>query len=222
MKKLIVFTLVLASVGFTASAQEKREAKAPKMEEKMRMHDKKAMQELNLTEAQKTQLKADREASKAKLEAIKNDASLSEQQKAEKAKAVHQEQKTKMQALLTTEQKAKMDESRKAAQLKGKEISEKKKQAYKDLNLTSEQSAKMKAQREASQAKIAEIKNNSSLTDEQKKEQIKSVMKSSKSDMKNILTEEQMKKMQEMKKDRHGKGMRKGRMKKAGIQPAVS
>jgi Spy/CpxP family protein refolding chaperone len=220
MKKLIAFTLVLASVGFTATAQERRDVKTPRTEGKMRMHDKKTMQELNLTESQKAELKAQRESAKAQLEAIKADASLTDAQKAEKAKVIHQEQKTKMQALLTTEQKAKMAESRKAQAAKGKEMGEKRKQAYNDLNLTSDQSAKLKAQKEASKTKIDAIKNNSSLTEEQKKAQVKEVMKSSKADMKNILTAEQMKKMQEMKKNHHRKGMKDGKMKKE--TPAVS
>lgn len=218
MKKLIAFTLAVAVVGFSASAQERREAKTPRTEQKMKMHDKKTMQELNLTDAQKTELKAQREAAKTQLESIKADASLTDAQKAEKAKAIHQEQKTKMQALLTTEQKAKLEQSRQAAKERGKEMGEKKKQALKDLNLTSEQSAKLKSQREASKAKIDAIKSNSSLTEEQKKAQIKEVMKSSKADMKNVLTAEQMKKMQEMKKERHGKG----RKTKRSTTPAVS
>lgn len=217
MKKLIAFTLVLASVGFTATAQERREVKTPRTEDKMRMYDKKAMQDLNLTEAQKTQLKAQREASKTQLEAIKNDASLTQQQKMEKAKVIHQEQKTKMQALLTTEQKAKLEQSRNASKDGRKEMGEKRKEAFKDLNLTADQSAKLKAQKEASKAKIDAIKANSSLTEEQKKAQVKEVMKSSKADMKNILTADQMKKMQEMKKDRHGKG--KGRKMKTQATP---
>ncbi len=218
MKKLIAFTLAVAVVGFSASAQERREAKTPRTEQKMKMHDKKTMQELNLTEAQKTELKAQREAAKTQLESIKTDASLTDAQKAEKAKAIHQEQKAKMQALLTTEQKAKLEQSRQTAKERGKEMGEKKKQAFKDLNLTSEQSAKLKSQREASKTKIDAIKNNSSLTEEQKKAQIKEVMKSSKADMKNILTAEQLKKMQEMKKNKHGKG----RKMKRTTTPAVS
>lgn len=217
MKKLIAFTLVAAIAGFSASAQERREVKTPRTEQKMKMHDKKTMQELNLTETQKAELKSQREASKAQLEAIKADASLTDAQKAEKAKAIHQEQKNKMQALLTTEQKAKLEESRKASAARGKEIGEKKKQAYKDLNLTADQSAKLKAQREASKSKIEAIKSNSSLTEDQKKTQIKEVMQASKTDMKNILTAEQMKKMQEMKKQKHGKGRKMNR-----TAPAVS
>ena len=215
MKKLIAFTLVLASVGFTATAQQRRDAKTPRTEEKMRMYDKKGMQELNLTDAQKAELKAQRESAKAQLEAIKSNSTLTDAQKAEKAKAIHQEQKSKMQALLTSEQKAKLEQSRKEAGERGKEMGEKKKQAYKDLNLTNDQSAKLKAQREASKTKIDAIKNNSSLTEEQKKEQIRSVMKTSKDEMKSILTADQLKKMQEMKKDRHGKGRKGGRMKPA-------
>lgn len=218
MKKLIAFTFLLASAGFAATAQERRAVKTPRTEEKMRMHDKKTMQELNLTEAQKAELKAQREASKVQLQAIKADASLTDAQKAEKAKALHQEQKAKMQALLTSEQKAKLEQSRKDAKERGKEMGEKRKQAFKDLNLTSDQSAKLKAQREASKSKIDAIQSNSSLSDEQKKAQIKEVKAASKADMKNILTAEQMKKMQEMKKDRHGKG----RKMKRSATPAVS
>jgi Spy/CpxP family protein refolding chaperone len=218
MKKLIALTLVLASVGFTASAQERREVKTPRAEEKMRMHDRKSMQDLNLTEAQKTELKAQRESAKAQLQAIKADGSLTDAQKAEKAKAIHQEQKTKMQALLTAEQKTKLEEGRKVAKERGKEMGEKKKQAYKDLNLTSEQSAKLKANREASKAKMDAIRNNSSLTEEQKKAQIKELKKTSKADMKNILTAEQIQKMQQMKKEKHGKG----RKMKRTAAPAVS
>ncbi|RYY48562.1 MAG: hypothetical protein EOO06_09765 [Chitinophagaceae bacterium] len=220
MKKLIAFTLILASVGFSATAQERRTVKTPRTEDKMRMHDKKTMQELNLTEAQKSQLKAQRETAKAQLDAIRNDASLSETQKAEKAKAIHQEQKNKMQALLTTEQKAKMEESRKTAQARGKEMSEKRKDAYKDLNLSNDQSLKLKANREAAKAKIAAIKANTSLTEDQKKTQVKEVMQASKADMKTILSAEQLQKMKEMKKDRHGKkGMKDRQLKKQ--TPAV-
>lgn len=218
MKKLIAFTLVLASVGFTASAQERREVKAPRTEDKMRMHNRKTMQDLDLTEAQKSEMKAQREAAKAQLQAIKADGSLTDAQKAEKAKTIHQEQKNKMQALLTAEQKAKLKESRKVAKERGKEMGEKKKQAYKDLNLSSEQSAKLKAQREASKAKMEAIRNNSSLTEEQKKAQMKELKKASHADMKNILTTEQMQKMQQMKKERHGKG----RKIKSTTAPAVS
>lgn len=217
MKKLIAFTLVLATVGITASAQERRDVKTPRTEEKMRMYDKKSMQDLNLTEVQKSQLKAQREAAKAQLDAIKNDASLTDAQKKEKAKAIYIDQKNKMQALLTPEQKAKIAEGRKAAKEDRKEMGEKRKDAFKDLNLTADQSAKLKAQREASKAKIEAIKSNSSLTEDQKKAQVKEVMKSSKADMKNILTAEQMKKMQDMKKDRHGKG--KGRKMKTQATP---
>ena len=204
MKKLLALTLILASVGISASAQERRAAKTPSVEQKMRSHDKKGMQDLNLTEAQKTQMKANRDAAKQALDAIKNDASLSQQQKADKAKLIHQEQRTKMQALLTAEQKAKLEQGKKAAEARGKEMSAKRKEAMKDLNLSSDQASKLKSQKEASKAKIAAIKSDNSLTEEQKKTQIKSVMQSSKANMKNILTAEQLKKMQEMKKAKHG------------------
>ena len=222
MKKLIAFTLVLASVGFTASAQERRDAKKPRTEDRMKMGGQKYMKDLNLTEAQKAQLKAQREASKAQLDAIKNDATLPDAQKKEKAKAIFAEQKTKTQALLTAEQKAKLEESRKVSKERHKEMAEKRKDGFAKLNLSADQSAKIKAQREALKVKVTAIKNNSSLTEEQKKAQMKEVRQSSQAEMKSILTPEQQKQMQEMRKGHKGKGMKPGKFKKESAKPAVS
>ena len=51
-------------------------------------------------------------ANKEKKEAIKNNSSLTEEQKKEQLKALHQEQKNGMQSVLNDEQKAKMKEIR--------------------------------------------------------------------------------------------------------------
>jgi len=71
-----------------------------------------------------------------------------------------------------------------------------------NLNLTEAQVAKIQDLRNSSMKQAKEIRENSSLTQEQKKEQFMSLMKSRKESMNNILTAEQLKKKEEMRNSR--------------------
>jgi len=71
-----------------------------------------------------------------------------------------------------------------------------------NLNLTDGQVTKLKAQRSSLQAKAAKIKNNESLSREQKKEQMMALKAEAKEQHQKILTPEQLKKKEEMKKTR--------------------
>lgn len=72
-------------------------------------HDKnEMMKELNLSEAQKTQLKEMKLADKEKRDAILNDSKLSQEQKHTQLKELHEQKGKKMQGILTDEQKTKM------------------------------------------------------------------------------------------------------------------
>ncbi len=67
------------------------------------------IQELNLTEAQKTQLEAIRKEYEPKLQALRN---LSPEQRREQGRAIHQEQRGRIRQILTPEQQAKFDTMR--------------------------------------------------------------------------------------------------------------
>ena len=214
--------MILASIGLTSMGQVERKQADSKRSYGMKGHKaggKKMMDNLNLTEDQKAKLKAEREASKAQMDAIRNDASLSETQKQEKARAIREAQKAKMQSILTPAQKQQMEQSQKEAKEKGKEMAEKRKdmmdkrkEAFKDLNLSNDQGQKLKAHNQAMQEKMKALRSNTSLTEEQKKAEMKNIKQWSKDERAKILTAEQMKKMEEMKKDRMHKG--KGQMRK--------
>ena len=75
----------------------------------------------------------------------------------------------------------------------------------KELNLTAEQSAKMDANRKVVAEKMKAIREDKSLTDEQKKEKSKEVMKQQKENLKSILTEEQLQKLKERKQGPEGR-----------------
>ncbi|MGB3089962.1 MAG: hypothetical protein WBB20_08350, partial [Chitinophagaceae bacterium] len=66
-----------------------------------------------------------------------------------------------------------------------------------ELGLTDAQSAKIESNRKEMGEKMKTIRENKSLSDEQKKEQMKELMKKQKENMKSVLTEEQLKKLKD-------------------------
>ena len=223
MKKFIAATFALAIFSFAANAQQTREVKSPRNSE-MGQHKDRMMKGLDLTDAQKTEMKAAREAGKVKMDAIQSNSSLSDAQKQTQLKALKQEQQNKMQALLTPAQKASMEARKADMKEKGKmkddkmkmrgdkkmnkEQREAQKQAmHEKLGLSNDQAAQLKALNEETRDKVKAIKSNSSLSQEQQKEQMKAVKASAKTRHEAILNKEQLKTMQDMKKQKHHKGM---------------
>jgi periplasmic protein CpxP/Spy len=105
MKKIIVLALAVIGVQLAASAQEKRDT--------IRSHHKtearvKMKEELNLTKEQSEKLKAIHADTKTKMQALRDDQSLSKEDRKAKAGAIMKERKEKTDAILNAEQKEKM------------------------------------------------------------------------------------------------------------------
>lgn len=209
MKKIIAFTFILAVAGFSVSAQERREMKGNK-QGMHKMHGQKAdmMKDINLTDAQKTQMKTDREIYKAKMEALRKEENITVKELKARQNAIHDEQRAKMQALLTPEQKTKIAAEKATMKNKRKDMDAQHEAEMKEkLGLSNDQAAKLKAFNKETHNKIKAIHENESLSISQKKEQMKAVKEASKDQRKSILTAEQRKKMEEMKKEgSHMKG----------------
>jgi Spy/CpxP family protein refolding chaperone len=89
-------------------AQHMRHMRGHKM---ARMHGMKHMgQELNLTDAQKTQLKGIHEQQRTKMQELHNNQSLTKEQKMEQMKALRQSNHEQMLSVLTPEQKTRMEQ----------------------------------------------------------------------------------------------------------------
>ena len=111
MKKLIL--LAIAGLFFAANSNAQVQKEMPKHQHVKSdsayfMHRGKMMQDLNLTADQKTQMKALHQEMQQQRNAIKNDSSLSADQKKEKMKELHKAQSEKMKTILTPDQQAKM------------------------------------------------------------------------------------------------------------------
>jgi Spy/CpxP family protein refolding chaperone len=202
MKKLVVLSLALSTILFTANAQHKREQK---MGGKKQHHAQLAKQ-LNLNDEQKKQAQANKVALKQKMKELNKNESITVKEQRDRKDALRKEQKAKMQALLTPEQKTKM------AELKATKMAKKEEKFAKGLekmkskiNLSDAQVMQLKSQRERIKANAKEIKDNESLSRTQRKEQLMALKAEAKTQKSNIFTADQIKQLDEMKKNKMGK-----------------
>ncbi|MEP7144546.1 MAG: hypothetical protein ABI707_16790 [Ferruginibacter sp.] len=206
MKKLVIGMLAAASFIFSANAQE-----TGKMEHHKHHHGNAMMMKgLNLSAAQKEQMKANWQSTKKQMaELNKNEDITVREYKARKA-TILKSQKEQMKKLLTTEQKNQLAQNKSERKAKHElAVSKRLDKMKARLNLSDEQVTKMKVNREANMAKAKAIKENSQLSQTEKKEQLMAVREAQKNNFKEILTPEQISKMEEMKKDRMDKKSRK-------------
>ncbi|MBK7290629.1 MAG: hypothetical protein IPI78_10630 [Chitinophagaceae bacterium] len=201
MKKIILSALVV-SMALAVNAQQIPERKTDKPEMRHKMDRNKGsrmdMQKLNLTEDQKAQFKTQRESFRKQMEDLKKNENITVKEQKEKMAAIQKENKAKMQSFLTADQKAQIEknkvEGKKKFEARTKERGEKMKT---QLGLTDAQSAQLKKNREATQQKMKAIKEDSKMSEEQKRTQMKELMKAQQESMKSVLTEYQLKKMKE-------------------------
>lgn len=203
MKKIISLTLAFAIFGFSVSAQQNRQMKSHKKGDARHQGQQKEMiKDLNLSDNQKAALKANREANKAKMEALKQQDNLTVKEMRERKAALMQEQKSQMENLLTAEQKATVASRKTSMDGKRKQMDGQRGEAMKEkLGLSNNQGARLKALNEATHAKIKAVQANVSLTQEQKKTQTKAIKEAAKTERQNILTAEQFQKMKAAKKE---------------------
>ncbi len=212
MKKYLLALSALTIVTVSVNAQTKRNATNDttvshhgKMGQKNHRHQNgMMMKELNLSDAQKQQAKAFREDYKTQYKQLdENKGSMSQQDYQSKKEQIRKEQRSKFESILTADQKSKMADQRKNEMAKRKGMDKNRMEKMKTtLNLTDDQVSKLKSQHETFKAEAKAIKENTALTDEQKKEHLMDLRKRSKEDEKTILTAEQLQKKEEMRSKR--------------------
>lgn len=151
-------------------------------------------------------MQANKAEFKQKMQALNKNESITVKEQRDRKEALHKEQKAKMQALLTPEQKTKMAELKAAQKAKHEEMSAKRLDKMKaKLNLSDAQVAQLKTQRVAMQNKMKALKENEGLSRTQRKEQMMALKAEAKEQHKKIFTAEQLKQMEELKKNKMGK-----------------
>lgn len=223
MKKLIVLTtalVVFISANIRAQQTTPSQPNAAsqnhvgkhhiKKEGKQKKHANHAIKQLNLTNAQTEQLKAQKQSYKTQMAAIKANTNVTVKEQNANIAALKATAKQQHLAILTTEQKTKLAtiKATTKANKKAKQTARQTKRMdklTKTLTLTPTQIADFTARKNATNKKADAIKANASLTKEEKKLQLKTLKADSKNDIKNVLNNEQLAKLETIKKDKKPK-----------------
>jgi len=149
-----------------------------------------------LTQEQKNQLMDMRMNAHDQAAIIRNDQTLTPEQKQAKLKDLRASTHQQMKTVLTPEQQAALANRRTAA----------KERFAAKLGLTVDQQSKMKALFESTHQQRQTVLQNASLNNDQKMAQLKQIRQTTKAQLATILTPDQMTKMEQMRKGhRHGK-----------------
>lgn len=148
---------------------------------------------LNLTDDQKSQLKSLRDQQHQQMQALRQDQSLTAEQRQAKARELHQQFQSQMKSILTPEQQAQMQQmrSRRGGPMAG-------------LNLTDDQRAKLQPIMEQQRQQIDAVRKDTSLTQQQKQEKVRGIHQNTMSQMQGLLTPEQQQQWQQRQQNRPG------------------
>lgn len=204
MKKVSILLASLV-ICFSSLAQDGHR-KSP--EERAEHMTEKLKTELNLSAEQTTAIEKINATYLADMHAIKDNSELQEEQKKEALKDLRKNWKDSVQAQLTDEQKVKMEElkeeRKEMRKLTPAEKAEMKTAKMKEeLGLSEEQTQQVRELNRKVADKIEAIRNDDNMDPEKKKEFIQGNRKDYKRVLSTILTEEQLKKYEELKKSHH-------------------
>lgn len=213
MKRIFSSALVILLTIGAAQAQTNSTDKRPghKKEQKQ------SFDKLNLSADQKARLQSIREDFKKQTADLKNNTSLSADQKQARRKELHQQFRSQSEAILTPAQKEQMAKSKEQWKGKNKEARKDLKKdgqqrpgrgmnrgqaAQKDLGLNADQQKKMEQMRADFRNKFSSLRSDNALTADQKKLKMQEMRKQQQEQMKSILTPEQIQKMESARQDR--------------------
>lgn len=199
MKRILVSVFMAVAVITGASAQDAQ----PHRGGFGRYHHQQGFAQLNLSDEQKAEMKTINENFKKQLTELQKNEDITVREWKSRMKSIREDHQSKISQVLTDEQKAtmqKMRQDRKDNMHKGgKRNMDSLKKA---LNLTPEQQTALKQQRTEMMQKLKAIKEDSSLSDEQKKAEIKKFREQQHQSLKSILTPEQLNQLQQHKSHR--------------------
>ncbi|HRP54509.1 hypothetical protein [Agriterribacter sp.] len=207
MKKITLSILALSLVLTAIQAQEKTTGPVKKETKAYRHHPGKHRKQhntdfkkLNLSQEQQDKLiKINKDYRAGIADLKKQEATITVKDYKAQMQALNKKRRGEADKVFTKEQKEQLQQMRTGK--KGKFTAGNRSQHMKTtLGLTDDQSDRMKALREYTQKKIKGIRENTALTEDQKKEQLAAIFKQQREDMKLILTPEQMKKMESFRK----------------------
>ncbi len=200
MKKLLIPISFCLLILTSATAQEKRGGEKKQQAKNEKGHINK---QLDLSDDQKSKMKSINEKYREQTKALKSNDDITRGDFKKQMGDLNEKRKAEVAATLTPDQKNKMKEIKenKQKEMKEKATARFEKMSSK-LQLNEKQKATLLTERKNTEAQIKSLKENKSLSEVQKKEQIKSLKEKQKETLKSILTDEQKAKFEHQKKDK--------------------
>ena len=229
MKKIVglLVVAILLGAGILKAQNHKGDKCGQDKGEKMEERSNKAKTELGLNEEQSTKWDAVHKDFKKEMKALRDDTSISDDEKKEKMKTLNQQKDDAIQAILSKDQMEKFMELKKEMRAekgkgkgkgKGKKGGNKWTQVKADLNLSDDQSKKWDAIVDENRSKMQSLKSDDGLDEEAKKKEMKEMKGELKEQLMAILDSEQQatfkKEIEEMKQMRKQKREGNGQNKK--------
>lgn len=205
--------LAIAFASIAQNGKKEHHNGKDKAGKEMKHHKGHAAEKLNLTDAQKAQLKLQNEEFHEQMQQLKN-ANLTEEQKKERRKELMKNRHEQRKALLTPEQKEQAKKLKKEGKYKhngkGKKHDDDRGQAkgkkfgnmQEELDLTDAQSDRLRIINENFRNEMQSLRSNQSMTQEQKQEQMRALQLKHKNDIRSLLTTEQQDKLKDRLKNR--------------------
>jgi len=221
---VLVAVLILMGAGHLVSAQTQGDSGNPpaagaqdRRPGRLRGFDRPS---LNLSADQKAKLKSLHEGVRQQIEALRNDATLSSDDKRAKIRSLRESTRQQVQAVLTPEQQQLMQNGQ--HNRFGREGFGAGRGPRADLGLTADQRSQLETIHKSTRDQVSAIRNDATLSSEQKEAKLKTLFQNSHQQVSGILTPEQQQKLQE----RHQRGRRGGprhhRGPDGGGSPAVA
>ena len=181
-------------------------------------------QKLNLTDDQKSRIQGFLEEQRTQRQALRNDAALSREQKQEKMREIQQQTRDNIRSVLSVEQQMKIEDLRKQAQDRRQERANRVLDRLAErLALTDSQKETIRSYRQAEAEQLQALRDNSSLTPEQKREQFQTIRQHTQEQVRSVLTPDQQQKLDDMRQQAResfqNRRFRPGRRGQGGVQP---
>jgi hypothetical protein len=169
----------------------------------MKHHKGMMAEKLNLTDAQKAQMKTINEDFKSKMTDLKKNENITVKDMKSQRSALHKEHSEKVKSILTSEQLQQIEKMKTERKMNHKASGKNRMESMKTkLGLTDAQTAQIEKNQKEMGEKMKALRENKTMDESAKKEQFKALHKEQQEKMKSILTEDQIKKLKEGRKQK--------------------
>lgn len=184
--------LLLSATAQTTGQPSNRKIHQDKQREFNHHKNASLYKNLNLTDAQQSQMKANNEEYQKKVNALKDQQGITLKEYQEGKAKLQKERQEKASNILTAEQKNQMQQMKVDRQAKNEQQQKMKMDRMtKELNLTPDQAASIKAQNDLTRQQMMALNDNNNLSREQKKQEAAKIKNEAREKRATILTPEQ-------------------------------